>query len=118
MFLDRVEAFIDRVLEQTRKSSTGTVDVFRLCGLLSLECICRLSFNKEFTKDSQISHELLEALEGSVLAMGILNPIFPFLRTASYRFKLPGAIGHSYRCFQAWENTTRGMLQDLQAQMM
>jgi cytochrome P450 len=119
MFVDRVEAFIERVLEKAATSrSTTTVDVFSLCGLLSLECICRLSFNKEFAKDDQLSHELLDALEGSVLAMGILNPIFPFLRTASFRTKLPGPIGHSYRCFQTWEKITRTLLEDLRQQSL
>lgn len=118
MFVDRVKAFIDRTLQQARLSRTGTADVFHLCGLLSLECICRLSFNCEFTKDDKTSHELLKALEGSVLAMGILNPIFPFLRNASFRTNLPGPIGDSYRCFQTWENITRQMLQDLKAQQI
>jgi len=117
MIVDRVEAFIDRTLEKALASRTGTVDVFHLCGLLSLEVICRLSFNCEFAKDSNTSHRLLNALEGSVLAM-ILNPIFPFLRTASYRTKLPGPVGHAYRCFLEGERITREMLQGLQSQQI
>ncbi|KAL2795238.1 cytochrome P450 [Aspergillus keveii] len=111
---ERVTAFINRTLD-VASSSGGRVDVFDLCGLLSLEVICRLAFNYDFSTDMELSRKLLTALEGSVLAL-ILNPIFPFLRNASYRTKLPGALGHAYGSFETWVSTTRALLKDLDSQ--
>ncbi|KAL4881889.1 cytochrome P450 [Aspergillus karnatakaensis] len=114
MIVERVETFITRALEKAATSG-GRVDVFDLCGLLSLEVICRLSFNYDFSTDPDTSHTLLTALEGSILAL-TLTPIFPFLRNARYRTKLPGAVGHAYRSLDTWESITSGLLKHLGAQ--
>ncbi|KAF4415182.1 sterigmatocystin biosynthesis monooxygenase STCB [Fusarium acutatum] len=115
LIAERVETFIQRILERARASHTGTVEVYELCGLLSLEVICRLSFNYDFTQDPEASHTLLKALEGSALAM-ILNTIFPFLRAASFGTKLPGVVGHAYQSFKIWEKMTGDMLASLRDQ--
>lgn len=116
MIAERIEIFIQRILERDRASHMTGVDVYELCGLLSLEVICRFSFNYDFIQDPEASYTLLRALDGSGLAL-ILNTIFPVLRTG-LGAKLPGAVGHAYRSFAVWERMTGDMLASLQNQQL
>ncbi|KEF62897.1 uncharacterized protein A1O9_00871 [Exophiala aquamarina CBS 119918] len=116
LILERVNVLLDRALDQVATSPTGTADLFDLCGTFSLEVICRLSFNCTFSKDSDLSHRLLKALEGSTIAL-LLAPQLPqLLQNTKYRGKIPGALGKSFRCFDVWEGITRDMLVQFQNQ--
>ena len=91
-----------------------TVDVFTLCGLFSLEVICKCAFNRDFgeTPDGG-SLDLLTAMDRSAQLFPILA-VMPFLKSWGIGRHLPGSIGTLFRGFDTWVSSTRSLVNSFQ----
>lgn len=114
LILGRTDAMADRILERVTHSPTKTVDIAPLLGVWSVEVICKVAFNSDVS-DEQRLHTILKSIEGAPLSL-LINSILPFMRTLSFRSRLPGIIGHTYRSASLWKKETASMLADFQKQ--
>ncbi|KAJ9619981.1 hypothetical protein H2203_008258 [Taxawa tesnikishii (nom. ined.)] len=99
----KARVLTDRLLSRSALSPSGTTNVFELCGLFSFEVVCKIGFAKDFLEDGDDSAiPLLKAMDGRHHAMA---------KRSGLSTKMPGAIGHAYRCFDYWECRSREMVE-------
>ncbi|KAJ9650162.1 hypothetical protein H2198_010524 [Neophaeococcomyces mojaviensis] len=94
-------------------SRTRCVDVFPLCGLFSLEVICKAAFNKEWSDLESGASSLLQAMDESAKLLPI-DAALPFLKRFGIGEYVPGLIGRTFKEFRNWSEATRKLLRDFQ----
>ncbi|KAF9696277.1 hypothetical protein EKO04_005745 [Ascochyta lentis] len=107
----KAEDLARRLVTEANAAETNTADAYKLCGLFSLETICKASFAKDFEGPNALgdSLKLLHAMEGTS-PIFIFDGVFPFLRYGGIGLRIPGAVGDAYRNHKHWEVQSRIMV--------
>ena len=112
---EKANILIRRIVHAIEVSASGkTTDVFTLCGLFSLEVICKCAFNRDFGETPEgESLDMLTAMDQSAMTVP-LSAVMPFLKTWGLGKYMPGFVGTSFRGFEAWVEMTRSMVHTFQ----
>jgi cytochrome P450 len=115
MINQMLERLLRRILETSKQGNSGTVDVYPLVGVFSLEIICQASFAQDISQNSdEDGFKFLKAMDDGLLTV-LLDASLPFLPRsflAKYAF---GRVGHAYRQWDVWTETTRSLLRRYRA---
>ncbi|KAH7061767.1 cytochrome P450 [Paraphoma chrysanthemicola] len=63
VIIERTDAMVDCIVREAYKSSIRTVDVFHLLGVWSVEVICKVMFNTQFSANEAQISTILKAME-------------------------------------------------------
>ncbi|KAK4071772.1 uncharacterized protein Triagg1_6010 [Trichoderma aggressivum f. europaeum] len=111
MIRSKADNLAKRLLEISSSATTGSVNAFLMCGLFSLEVVCKAGFRKEFTfEDTTDLTELLESVDGSALTF-ILDGLLPWLRLTGFAHKIL-FLGEPYQRRRTWEQKSRVLLRE------
>ena len=107
--IELAERFVQRIARNSKSSSSGTTDVYPLCGLFSFEVICKIGFNTDICAVSEEEGFIfLKAMDDSAKVLPI-DAAFPFLKKYGLGEHVPGLIGHTFKQFKNWETLTRDL---------
>lgn len=113
------EDMVKRMVGKADNSTANRgVDVFPLCGLFSLEVICKAGFNKELQVGAgNLALSLLHVMDESAKMLPI-NAVFPFLKSYNIGQYVPGQIGGVFRDFGKWTDMTRELLKEFREKQL
>ena len=111
----KANILIRRMTSAAVSSASGrTADVFTLCGLFSLEVICKCAFNRDFGESPEGgSLDMLTAMDRSAQLLPIII-LMPFLKSWGIGRHLPGSVGTLFRGFDTWVSSTRSLVKNFQ----
>ncbi|KAL7781172.1 cytochrome P450 [Trichoderma afarasin] len=111
MIRSKADNLAKRLLEISSSATTGTVNAFLMCGLFSLEVVCKAGFGKDFPfEDTTDLTELLQAMDGSAFTF-ILDGLLPWLRPTGFAHKMP-FVSEPYQHRRQWEQKSRALLRE------
>ncbi|CAI4217636.1 unnamed protein product [Parascedosporium putredinis] len=111
----KARIMVDRMIHGALNSVSGeTVDVYKLCGMFSLEVILQCAFNHDSGEQADgDSLQFLLAMDGSAPCMPI-SAVMPFIPKLGIGKYFPGFIGESYTNLEKWADITRGLLTEFE----
>ena len=117
LIADNANIMVRRIIKAAQDSPSGNVaDVYRFCGLFSLEVILKCAFNRDYGESSNSSSStLLEAMDASALLLP-LDAAFPFLKKYDVGQHVPGFVGQVYRQFDVWVSMMTALVDDFRRQ--
>ena len=115
LIAEKANILIRRMTSAAVGSASGrTADVFTLCGLFSLEVICKCAFNRDFSESPEGgSLDMLTAMDRSAQLLPIII-FMPFLKSWGIGRHLPGSVGTLFRGFDTWVSSTRSLVKNFQ----
>lgn len=106
---NKADIFLERIISEAAASSSHTVDVFPLCGLFSLEIICKVAFDNDINaKSTTPGLNFLHAMSQAAIIAPLTNT-FPLLAHTKLSESFPGVIGKAFTQRRQWEETTRAI---------
>ncbi|KAH8588218.1 cytochrome P450 [Bisporella sp. PMI_857] len=110
---EKADELVKKLITIASTSPLSPVNVFELCGLFSLEVVCKSGFASDLSKGllESDAKKLMDAIDGGSLTF-IFDTVLLFLREAGLGLRLPVFIGDCYRKHQYWAIISREEMVD------